>query len=39
VTATAGPDATGTARGSLLAGLWIDQWEPEDESFWRVQVF
>ena len=35
MTATAGPDATGTARGSLLAGRWIDQWEPEDESFWQ----
>ena len=35
MTATVGPHATGTARGSLLAGRWIDHWEPEDESFWQ----
>jgi MFS transporter, NNP family, nitrate/nitrite transporter len=35
VTATAGPPETGTARRSLVAGRWIDHWEPEDESFWQ----
>jgi NNP family nitrate/nitrite transporter-like MFS transporter len=35
VTATAGPPEAGTARRSLVAGRWIDHWEPEDESFWQ----
>ena len=35
MTATAGPPETGTARRSLVAGRWIDHWEPEDESFWQ----
>ena len=35
MTATAGPTDTGTARRSLLAGRWIDQWEPEDDGFWQ----
>jgi MFS transporter, NNP family, nitrate/nitrite transporter len=35
VTATAGPPETGTVRRSLVAGRWIDHWEPEDESFWQ----
>ena len=35
MTATAGPQATETARRSLVAGRWIDHWEPEDEAFWQ----
>jgi MFS transporter, NNP family, nitrate/nitrite transporter len=35
VTATAGPETTGTTRGTLVTGRWIDHWEPEDEGFWQ----
>jgi MFS transporter, NNP family, nitrate/nitrite transporter len=35
VTATAGSEATDTARHSLVAGRWIDHWDPEDETFWQ----
>jgi hypothetical protein len=35
VTATAGSEVTDTARRSLMTGRWIDDWEPEDETFWQ----
>ena len=35
MTATAGSEKTETARRSLIAGRWIDHWEPEDETFWQ----
>ena len=35
MTATAGSEVTDTALCGLVAGRWIDHWEPEDEAFWQ----
>ena len=35
MTATADSQDSDTGRRSLLAGRWIDHWEPEDETFWQ----
>jgi NNP family nitrate/nitrite transporter-like MFS transporter len=35
VTATADSQDSDTGRRSLVAGRWIDHWEPEDETFWQ----
>ena len=35
MTATADSQDSDTGRRSLVAGRWIDHWEPEDETFWQ----